>query len=402
MSPFRRADPAVRAGWKGRGVLTTAASERRRRTAAAIGALALTALVASGCTPDQTRAEEPSQSSSAPAVLPCIVSEPDGQDPLVGLAYDGVRQAADELGVRYEESPAATMSAVGGALDHLVGQGCTVIVTAGDRALPATVASASAHPDVAYVWVDESGARDLSGYPELSGAANITPVLFDLTQPAFLAGYLAAGMTKTGVVGTFAETASPTSDAIMDAFAQGVEHYDQVNAEKLTKPVRVVGWDRTTRQGDALTGPNGRRTATHAVEALMQDEADIILPVRMPGRDGKTFYQQVADPLTSSKVAISVIGMGSDAFESAPDVSGTFLTSLVTAADVGVYGRVIASAKGALSSAPFIGTLGNGGVDLAPYHDWSDRVPENLTSALDLVETAVIGGGVIIDASIPR
>ena len=32
---------------------------------------------------------------------------------------------------------------------------------------------------------------------------NLKPLVFDTAQAAFLAGYLAAGMTKTGKVGTF-------------------------------------------------------------------------------------------------------------------------------------------------------------------------------------------------------
>jgi basic membrane protein A and related proteins len=360
------------------------------------------ALLVSGCAAADANGATPSQSSSAPSILPCIVSQPDGQDPIVQLAYDGVRQAADELGVRYEESPAATMSAVPDAIDHLVAQGCTVIVTSGDRAYADTISSAAAHADIDYIWVDDSGAQTAATHPELASAANVFPVLFDLTQPAYLAGYLAAGMSKTGVVGTFGEADIPASTAIMDAFTQGVQHYNEVNAGKLVKPVQVVGWNRATKQGDFLESADNDRTAAHAMQALLEDDADIILPVRLPARGADKFYQQIAALTTDNPTDVSLIGIGSDSFETAPDVSGSFLTSLVTSADVGVYGLVLAAAKGPLAQTIYTGTLANGGVDLAPYHDWSDRVPENLTSAIDLLETAVIGGGVVIDASVPR
>ncbi|MEN2738083.1 BMP family ABC transporter substrate-binding protein [Microbacterium sp. X-17] len=382
--------------------MTTTGSTRRRRLGAAVGGLAVAALLISGCAGAEANDAAPSQSSSAPSILPCIVSQPDGQDPIVQLAYDGVRQAADELGVRYDESPAATTSAVPDAIDHLLGEGCTVVVTSGDRAYASTIASAATHPAITYIWVDDTGAQNASNRPELATTPNVRPVLFDLTQPAYLAGYLAAGMTKSGVVGTFAEADQPISTAVMDAFAQGVERYDQVNAEKLPKPVRVVGWDRATKQADFLETSDNDRAATHAVQTLLQDGADIIFPVRLPARGSGKFYQQIASLMTNTPTDVSLIGIGSDSFESAPDVSGSFLTSLVTAADVGVYGLVLAAAKGPMPQTTYVGTLANGGVDLAPYHDWSDRVPENLTSSISLLETAVVGGGVVIDASAPH
>jgi len=379
----------------------TTGSALRRRVGALSAALIVTALALAGCTPAPAEGQSPSTTTTAPVVLPCIVSDPEGGNPVVPLAFDGVRQAADELGVRFEESPAATAAAVPAALDDLASKGCTVVVTVGERALVATTESARAHPDVAYVWVDDSGAEDASAFPELADAPNVTPVLFDLTQTAFLAGYLAAGMTKTGVVGTFGDAEEPTSTTLMDAFAQGVEHFNAMNPVPEAEPVRVVGWDRQTRQGEFLVGTGGEGSPARAVQALLDEEADVLLPVRMPSAGMEKYYKQIAGVLEDSAPAVSIIGVGSDVFETAPDASGSVLTSLVAGADVGVYGLVLAAAHGRIAQPPFLGTLANNGVDLAPYHDWSDRVPENLAADVDLLEADVIAGDVDVDAS-PR
>ncbi len=43
------------------------------------------------------------------------------------------------------------------------------------------------------------------------------PVLFDTAQAAALAGYLAAGVTKTGAVGTYGGMPFPSVTVFMDA-----------------------------------------------------------------------------------------------------------------------------------------------------------------------------------------
>ncbi len=145
--------------------------------------------------------------------------------------------------------------AFSGAIDHLVGEGCTTIVAAGDRALDAMVASATAHPGISYVWVDESGAQDTTGFPSIAGVGNLTPILFDLTQPAFIAGYLAAGMTKSGIVGVFAESGDAVSLAIMDAFTQGVSTTTRSTPPSSPSPYRSSGGTGRRRRATSCSVP---------------------------------------------------------------------------------------------------------------------------------------------------
>ncbi len=68
---------------------------------------------------------------------------------------------------------------------------------------------------------------------------NVLGQVFSTDQAGFLAGYLAAGVTKTGKVGTFGGIQIPTVTVFMDGYALGVKHY---NEEQGTK-VEVLGWD---------------------------------------------------------------------------------------------------------------------------------------------------------------
>ncbi len=69
--------------------------------------------------------------------------------------------------------------------------------------------------------------------------ANVRGTFFATDQAAFLAGYLAAGMTKTGAVGTFGGIELPTVTIYMKGFQAGVMYYNT----KHSTNVKVLGWD---------------------------------------------------------------------------------------------------------------------------------------------------------------
>ena len=68
---------------------------------------------------------------------------------------------------------------------------------------------------------------------------NVVGQVFKTDEAAFLAGYAAAGVTKTGKVGTFGGLPIPTVTIFMDGFAEALP-----NTMKLRAPhVEVLGWD---------------------------------------------------------------------------------------------------------------------------------------------------------------
>ena len=68
---------------------------------------------------------------------------------------------------------------------------------------------------------------------------NVVGQVFNTDEAAFLAGYVAASVTKTGKVGTFGGLPIPTVTIFMDGFARGVAKYN----EKKGTAVEVLGWD---------------------------------------------------------------------------------------------------------------------------------------------------------------
>ena len=117
--------------------------------------------------------------------------------------------------------------------------------------------------------------------------ANGKPILFDTAQAAFLAGYTAASYSKTGVVGTFGGIQIPPVTIFMDGFADGVAYYNKVKS----KNVKVVGWDVANQNGTFTGGFAAGVEAKTAAQGLLDQKADVILPV------GGPIYQSAAEAI---------------------------------------------------------------------------------------------------------
>jgi len=53
-----------------------------------------------------------------------------------------------------------------------------------------------------------------------------------------------------------------------------------------------------------------------------------------------------------------------------------------------------AAAGGSFKGGNYIGTLANGGVQLAPYHDFASKVPAALQSELAQIKAGIISGSI--------
>ena len=70
------------------------------------------------------------------------------------------------------------------------------------------------------------------------------------------------------------------------------------------------------------------------------------------------------------------------------------VTSVEKAMDVAVFEAIKAAKDGSFSSDPYVGTLENGGVSLAPFHDFEDQVPQELKDQLEQIRQGIIDGSI--------
>ena len=210
---------------------------------------------------------------------------------------------------------------------------------------------------------------------------NVLAYTYATDQGAFLAGYVAAAVSKTGKVGTFGGFQFPTVEAYMDGFALGVNHYNQRNGTNL----RVLGWDVARRIGyftnEFALPVAGARMANR----LLAEGADMIFPVAGLAGVG------AADSALAHGRAY-VIGVDTDWAESYPERASIILTSVEKRYHLSAISAIRALAEGKYVGGTHVGTIANGEIGLAPFHRLSSLVSEQIRNDLGQIKTDIMIG----------
>lgn len=375
----------VRGAFNVEAALTLSTPKKLAGVTAAAGLLV--ALAGCGTAPESapsgTTGAEPG--GAVDGFLPCMVSDFGGFDDksFNQLGFEGLTTASEALGVEPITVQSDSETDFAPNLQNLVDQNCTMIITVGFALASAAGESAAANPDIEYVSIDDPVDNDFDGTTD---SENIKPLLFDTAQAAFLAGYAAASYSEADKVGTFGGQPYPTVTVFMDGFRQGVEYWNEQKGEN----VEVLGWDG--ENGVFTGGFTANQDAINAAQGLVDQGVDVLLPV------GGPIYQSAASVIRDSGRDIALIGVDADVYETDPSVSDLLLTSIRKLIDVGVEDAVTAAGQGEFDAAPFIGTLENEGVGLAPFHDFEDKVSADLQGELDEITAGIVDGSITVES----
>ena len=316
--------------------------------------------------------------SAASAFTACQVTDVGGIDDsgFNQTAWKGVQDSMKAYGIdgRYLESQSETDYEPN--LNALLDAKCDVIISVGFLMADATATSAGANPDAKFSIVD------MAYNPTIP---NVLGMVFATNEAAFMAGYLAAGMTQTGVVGTFGGINIPPVTGFMDGFYYGVAHH---NSQKGTS-VQVLGWNPESKDG-LFTGnfeslDDGRAFAQN----LYDEGADIVMPVAGPVGLGSA---ALAAELGTD--ALKIIGVDADQTQTDPGNADVYLTSVLKRMDSTVMQVIKQTMDGKFAGGMMVGTLANEGVSLAPYHSFDSAVPAALKAEIEAIHTGIIAGSI--------
>ncbi|TPW99947.1 BMP family ABC transporter substrate-binding protein, partial [Schumannella luteola] len=309
----------------------------------------------------------PDDSATTTDFLPCAASDLTGFDDgdFNELSYNGVKQAADELGADVKTAESSAEDQYTSNVASLVDLDCDLIVTVGFALANATRDSARENPDVEYALIDSTVTDDDFQTIELD---NVKPVLFDTAQAAVLAGYLAAGATSTGTVGTYGGMPFPSVTIFMDGFADGIAFYNEKHGTSVT----LIGWDKASQNGTFVGSFDDQLGAKTITAGLIDQGADIIMPV------AGTLYMSSVEAFKDRGVEGAIVGVNSDVYDRSPEDGAYFLTSVLKNLTLAAHEVTIAAADGEFDNTPYVGTLENGGVGIAPTHDWEAKLPASL------------------------
>lgn len=334
-------------------------------------------LAACGSAPE----EEASGSAEKVDFLPCIVSDSGGFDDksFNQLGFEGLKKGAEELGADYKDVESNSENDYAPNMESLVAAGCDMIVGVGFALASATVETANANPDLEFALIDDLGDTDFDGTKD---ADNLKPLLYNTAEAAFMAGYAAADFSKTGKVGTYGGEPFPTVTIFMDGFRQGVMYYN----EQKNKDVKVLGWDG--KDGSFTGGFEAGPAATNAASQLLDQGADVLLPV------GGPIYEGALTAIPEAGGEAVMIGADADVFESDPRTQDYILTSIQKGMDISTYETVVAAGNDEFDPEPYVGTLENEGVGIAPFHNFEDQVSGSLQGELDEIKAGIIDGSI--------
>ena len=294
----------------------------------------------------------------------CIVSDAGGWDDksFNQSAKEGLDKAVHDLGVRPNTAESKSDNDFAPNVKSMVEAKCNLTIGVGFKLSEAVENAAKSNPDKQFAIVDAT----FQNQPE-----NARALVFNTHEAAYLAGYAAAANSKSGKVGTFGGIKLPTVTIFMDGFADGVARYNKDHK----KDVKVLGWNKETQEGQFTNTFDDQSKGTAVANQLIQQGADVIMPVAGP------------------------VGLGAAAAESAPEYKDIVLTSVQKGINPAVVDTIKSGVEKKFDKAPYVGTLKNGGVSLAPFHDLQKSQPKGLEDELKKIKEEIVSGKTVVKSS---
>ena len=357
-----------------------------KNASAAFALLGASALVLSGCA--AAPEEEPAATSTATATeepaaetidfLACAVSDEGSWNDksFNESVYDGLVMAETQLGTQIAEAESNSAEDFQPNLQAMVDQSCDITFAVGFNLVADVNAIAAANPDMSFVTID--------GWSE--GNANLKPVVYNMAESSYLAGYASAAYSTTKVVGTYGGVQIPAVTDFMDGFYYGAMAWGMENDVEVT----VVGWDPVAMTGDFMGDftPNSLISKGIALSHI-EAEADVIFPVA-----GDQFGA-VSEAIKETGIDGVMVGVDKDIALTSPEYADLVLTSAEKRMTNAVYDIIAElSAGGEFSGDQYTGTLANGGTGLSPFYEFDAMIDDATKARLAELEAGIIAGEV--------
>ena len=184
-------------------------------------------------------------------------------------------------------------------------------------------------------------------------------------------GTIAAKMSKTGVAGYIASFPIPEVVSGINGFTLAAR---RVNPAFQTKVVWVSSWYDPAKEADAA-------------KALFDQGADVIFGAG--GQTGNGALQEVAAAVEAGG-SLYCIGVDTDQWETLPAAHPCLVSSAVKQITPGVVDLIGKfAADGTMTAGNQFGPAG-----LAPFHDFEDKVPQEVKDKLDEISAGLADGSI--------
>lgn len=286
-------------------------------------------------------------------------------------AWEGVIQAGAALGLTenedYKYIETQDTKDYADNMQQFIDAGYDVIVTVGFALGDATLEAAQTNPDIDFIGVDQFQGETL---------ANLTGLIFHEDQSGYLAGALAARMSKSGSIAAVLGT-----DLVppVVAFKEGYE----AGARSINPDIVIAATYHPGGMDTAFSDPEwGAATAAQALD----QGADVVFGAG--GNTGNGALQEVAAAVDAGK-EVFCIGVDSDQWETLPAAHPCLISSAMKLITPSVVDLITLSQQGTFPGGNYFGGSG-----LAPFHDFDSVIPQEVKDELVQIKAGLDDGSI--------
>lgn len=306
------------------------------------------------------------------------------------LAWEGIQKASAEMGFQAKFIESKRPTDYEKNIDAFATEGYNVIITVGSLMGEATALKAKQYPNIklaiidnAYIPTNGSLYCDdtVTDCYSDGGLTNVTSLMFAEDQLGFLAGVLAGGMSRSGFVCSVSSLRTPASDRYVISFRGGaVWQAGEDNIRSINNYINI----QTTNNNipSFMDSTEGKETAQN----LIGNGCDVVFGVAADGA-----------LLAAKENNLMAIGVDVDQYNTLPEAQDALMTSAQKNVDVAVYNYLKTVADGSVKAGISTGALQNGGVGLAPFHDWDNKIPAELKAQIQKASDGIKNGSIKID-----
>jgi basic membrane protein A len=284
----------------------------------------------------------------------------------------GAKDAATKLGYDLSYVVSASSSDYEKNIETFVTEKNDMIITVGFLMGDATAKMAKKYPNIKFAIIDNAYFPAKAGDPDpyATDLKNVTSLMFQEDQVGYEAGVLAGCMSKSGTVATVSGMEIPPVVRYVVGFQNGAK---SVNPNIKTLNIYIPDFNDPT-------------TGKQAGADFISQGADVVFGVG--GNTGN------GGLLAASEKGLMAIGVDVDQYNTYPEVKGALLTSAQKNMDVATGAAVNDFAAGKLKAGIVTGTAANGGIGLAPYHDWDSKISADCKAKVDAAVKGLAAGSV--------
>ena len=307
----------------------------------------------------------------------CNVNDMGGVDDksFNATAWKGVLDAMGKYGVEGSFLESEQQTDYEKNINSYLAEGdCAIIIGIGYNISAATKAAAEANPNQKFGMIDDA-------YDPI--LPNVAASVYNIDQATYLLGYLAASQTKTGILGTYVGMLFPSTANFMDGFYNGMMKYNEVHGTS----VKLIGWNPETYSGLEVGNFNDVDKGKTITLGLLDEGADIIMPVAGPVGAGTLAAVKERGAL--------MVGVDTDWSVLYDDDFAYVLGSALKRMDFWLLNTVGTVVDGTFAGNTFVGTLENEGVGIAIGVDFQDTIDPAIIAEIEQLQADIIAGTIV-------